>query len=610
MPTPVSYSELTGVTPSNDSLREVVASFKRSSTFFLLAAFNMMLSLYEGDSEKHKHLQGFLIRNLIKDELFQPVHHAAALDSGQPRPVFHRRQMLMLMKQLLLEASDTGSNDPNEEGEGGAKYLLGDACLMLNDLLFTPEQAERLKDKGGAGERERIHDELMTQWLPQFELENPPDEGLAVARSDEYVNLFEKDHSRFRFANGQSLDERFKQLTGIGLRRYLWLLLGTYALCLELRDLTHNDLNQNMARLNFGKAQVFSKMDVTQEESRAFFERIVADLSGLVEAVERDASTSRMPQFDFTAFRSYPLVHNSDQKQNYTCIDFSFLVEKMGAGVYHTILGSLPQGDPDRSRFQIYWGEIFERYINERLRETFPPLSQRFYRSTYFDRPWAKKKEEEAFDGVLDYGDALVVLEYKGGYLSLDARYGGRAEKLLADIALKIGEGKGIKQLARGIERLFNADASARDTFSELDETHSSRVNQFRNEDARRVKKVYPVIVVQDLALALGFANRRLKLQFADKIAECNLRPDVSVRPLLLLTVEDLEVLMPHLGEITLTDVLDEYAREVHEPLSTFHGIFQAYLRRHGIEPRPNEWSKKRFEEIANAIKELFIDKS
>ena len=118
------------------------------------------------------------------------------------------------------------------------------------------------------------------------------------------------------------------------------------------------------------------------------------------------------------------------------------------------------------------------------------------------------------------------------------------------------------------------------------------------------------MIIVQDLSLALGFMNRRLKQQFAAKIAECNIRPDLHVRPLLLLTIEDLEVLMPHLGEITLTDILDEYARDVHEPLSTFNGIFQDYLIRHGIEQRPNEWSKKRFEEVVGAIKEQFVDES
>jgi hypothetical protein len=450
----------------------------------------------------------------------------------------------------------------------------------------------------------------MTQWLPPFELAHPPDEGLAVARSDEYVNLFDRDLNRFRFTNGQSLEERFKNLTGIGLRRYLWLLLGAYALCLDLRDLTHDDLNSNMARLNFDKALVFSKMNVTPDEAHAFFERIVSDITGLKEGVEGDAQTSRMPQYDFTTFRSYPLVHNSVKKLNYTCLDFSFLIEKMGAGVYHTVFGSLPAEDPDRSRFQIYWGEIFERYINDRLREAFPDLSQGFYTSSFFDKPWSKKKEEEAFDGVLDYGDALVVMEYKGGYLSLDAKYSGVAEKLLADIAKKVGESKSIKQLARGIERLFNNDGSARDTFSELDEARRQRVRQFGSEDAERVKKVYPVIVVQDLALGLGFVNRRLRQQFSAKIAQSNLRPDVHVRPLSLLTIEDLEVLIPHLGELSLTDVLDEYARDVHEPRSTFHGIFQKYLRGRGIKPLVNRWSQRRFGEVVSAIKEQFIDKS
>ena len=134
------------------------------------------------------------------------------------------------------------------------------------------------------------------------------------------------------------------------------------------------------------------------------------------------------------------------------------------------------------------------------MREAFPRLSQRFYASTFFDRPGAKKKEEEAFDGALDYGDALVVLEYKGGYLSLDAKQGGSAEKLLAGIARKIGEGKGIRQLARGIERLFHPEADARDTFSGLDEARGRRVSQFRSEDVSRVRKVYPELEVPALS--------------------------------------------------------------------------------------------------------------
>ena len=160
------------------------------------------------------------------------------------------------MKLVLLEAPEDGDNNPNEEGEGGVKYKVGDACLMLNDLLLHPEQAERLKDKGGEGERERIYDELMTKWLPPFELAKPPDEGLAVARRDEDADLFDEYTPRFRFADGQSLDQRFKQLTGIGLRRYLWLLREVYTLRDELRELTDDDLNENMARLNFEKVKI------------------------------------------------------------------------------------------------------------------------------------------------------------------------------------------------------------------------------------------------------------------------------------------------------------------------------------------------------------------
>src|SRR5205085_11858458 len=138
-----------------------------------LAMWDFMISLSEGDAAKYKYLQGFFIHNLIRQDLQAQVLHKAALDSDAPRPVFGRWQLLALMKKVLLETTDDGDKDPRTDD--AARRVLGDACLMLNDLLFPEEQMERLKDSGGTEERERIHDELMTQWLFQIELAHPPD---------------------------------------------------------------------------------------------------------------------------------------------------------------------------------------------------------------------------------------------------------------------------------------------------------------------------------------------------------------------------------------------------------------------------------------------------
>jgi hypothetical protein len=150
---PVSYSEIHGNKPTDDQFRQLISSFKTYPTILSLAMWNLMLSLYEKDFDKYIYLQGFFIDNLIREDLQERVMLAAALESASPRPVFSRWQFLALMKRVILEPTNDGVTDPR--GDNEARRTLGDACLMLNNLIFSEEQEERLKDSG-TDERVRI----------------------------------------------------------------------------------------------------------------------------------------------------------------------------------------------------------------------------------------------------------------------------------------------------------------------------------------------------------------------------------------------------------------------------------------------------------------------
>jgi len=78
--------------------------------------------------------------------------------------------------------------------------------------------------------------------------------------------------------------------------------------------------------------------------------------------------------------------------------------------------------------------------------------------------------------------------------------------------------------------------------------------------------------------------------------------PLVQVRPLSVLTIENLEDVLAHLSDLSLPDVLDEYATAENIPLSTFDAIFRAYLRRHGIDQQRHGWSVKKGEAFLNSI--------
>jgi hypothetical protein len=599
---PISYSEIYGHKPTDRQLNDLISTFTREPTFISLCMWDLMFSLFEGDAEKYKYLQEFFIANLIRQSRQQQVLQLSALASDQPRPVFGRWQLLALMKKVLLETSNTGKKDPRNDDE--ARRSLGDACLMLNDLLFTEEQIARLEPREGAQERERIHDELMTQWFFQFELYYVPDVYQAVARNDEYFNIFEQRAAELKFADKRTLPQRFLGLTGLGIRQYLRLYFSIYVLHSILQDKHPAEINADPSIINFAKETIFSLLELDSTERNVFFEKVLVDLPRLLEGVKRDIGSHRAWQFDFTTFRNFPLVYNSEDKRGFTCIAFPFLIEKLASGVYHTILNSWIEGDTERANFQGYWGKVFEQYVNDRLREEYPILTNRLHTNPYFHKK--RNSSIEVSDAIINYGDSLVLLEHKGGYLSIDEKYSDDAEKLLSGVSEKFGLNKAVNQLTRSIGLLFDENVNESDTFSERGEQRR-RINIFPREELRRICKVYPVLVVQDFSMAIGFMNRRLRLQFAQKMQEYNLHLNIRVRPLSVLTIENLENALEHLGEITLTDILDEYSSEQHQPLSTFNGILDKYLIARGLdEKRRYNWSVQRCEEFLNSILERF----
>lgn len=345
-------------------------------------------------------------------------------------------------------------------------------------------------------------------------------------------------------------------------------------------------------------------MTLTSEEQTVFFDRILTDLEAIAEGMARDAASARQWQFDFTTFRNQPLVYNSDSRRGFTGIAFPFLTEKLASGVYHTILNSWPEKAPDRALFQGYWGKVFEQFANDRLRDEYPPsqLANQLYTNPYFEERRSDGLTEVC-DSVIDYGDTLILLEHKGGYLSLDEKYSGDVFKLLAGVEAKFG--KAIRQLSRATERLFHADDARRRAFSHLNKD-GSRGPGLTVEELKRVRIVYPVVVVQDFAMTIGFMNRRLRMQLNEAVGNLPLDSKVNVRPLTLLTIENLEDLLEHLRELRLTDVLDEYARHENSPLSTFEEIFRALLSARNILQRRNAWSAARGEQFVSSIMEHF----
>lgn len=136
----------------------------------MLCMLNTLLSFYAHDVKKATEVQEILCKSFIEQDLIRRLEQRFGPESMLERPVFHRQQLLALLKQVLIDSSDDGERDPNPNKNISERHELGRACLLMNNLLFTKDQEERLVKGDGVDENERIHGELFAQWLPTSEL--------------------------------------------------------------------------------------------------------------------------------------------------------------------------------------------------------------------------------------------------------------------------------------------------------------------------------------------------------------------------------------------------------------------------------------------------------
>ena len=343
---------------------------------------------------------------------------------------------------------------------------------------------------------------------------------------------------------------------------------------------------------------MFANINVANDEIISFFRSTAAELTDLGTEVQPPSKEGDIRFInDLTAFRRHPLVYTRQEKDFAALLDFHFLGEKLSQGLYHTVLDCLDGEEPDRTEFlRRYWGEVFEIYINDRMRDVFPIKSRQFFCSPSFDFD----KGFQAFDGALVLGSDLIVIEYKGKYLTLDAKYEGDKSILRRRLEEKFG--KGVEQLTRNIEMVFHLDESNRRTFSEY--LAGQPINTFDHKRIKRVRRVYPIIVVQDCSLQLGFANWNLRDALSAEVEKRPISPAL-VRPLTIMTAEDLESVLTYRKEVPLQNILEYHARKL-EPIYSFKFLLNKYLALRGVRRRPNPGIQERIEDIITTMRAMF----
>jgi hypothetical protein len=521
----VTYSEITGCIPSEAEIEKLLQPLDARKVLFLLSRMNMHFRLASASEETTFEravgkAQEFLFQNFTDEDLFEQIKEALKITKTHERALFHPLQMLNVMRLALKYCQGVDASDHVTEDQ---RYTVGRCCLMMNDLLSSVEDQRKLFT--GSSNTQKA--ELMTQLLPAFEVNNPGNLSHLLQRSLGTFNFLFSDAGTksdvLARSGGYDIVQRFQDLTGISLERWVALLFCCIAYYNQYGGEDGSDQDYKYLWID---PRVFRGPSKISEADLDTILTLIAKPIEDFTAVFAQPSVLRQ-SIDITASKFHPLVKIGFL---YICSDFGFLTEKLFAGAYWAIHDR--EGHKGRTQLAIAWGILFERYVNWWGQGRTFHKAMTFYPFPVWDsRQSAKRKrrqgpEEEAFDAVILHDGRFVALEYKGGFLSLEAKYSLNKRFLLRDLNKKIA--KGCRQLARNIGELYAIVPGRK--LKEIPTEH--------------VTRVIPMIVVQDQALRSLGINWWINRQFQRAMRRAVLRPEVTVEPVTLIHISEFETMI------------------------------------------------------------------
>ncbi|NUQ27721.1 MAG: hypothetical protein HOQ35_04290 [Acidobacteriaceae bacterium] len=503
------FEDLFDHKPTMDELVSLLRGIPLRHAMYRLTSLNQCLRVVMQDRlQDSGKLQEKMLAMHLDDECLARLKVRFPNARCDERPIILPEGLLNVMRIVI--AGGDPEPFPVDEDDERIRYLIGRACLMVNSLLVSAEQAQALQ--AGTKNDQRI--ELMTQWLSSFELANPPRAEHLIPRLEiMYRILLRAPVVKARIAErtgGFDLEGEFASRLGITLEHWLFIVFTLYAYFLNIGSALEPDPNYMMITPSILRGD----SAISQEE----LERVLAIIAAAPQILKEKMVSVRGTdaRYDFVEFRSTPLVALEDNKLVPT--DLTFMLEKCHTGVQWALHDALPM----KLRQSLFnaWGALFEEYVHWLLggMKTDPSV-------VYFPAPKWKKNGNESFDGIVLKGGVMIAAEYKGGFVARNARYSGDSSIFLADLDKKMTIG--CQQLADKIGSAFAVEETDRWELTDM--------------DTATVRAVLPVLVLQDHILRVPFLNWYLNQQFQRFFAEKKIRPGVVVRSLTVILIDDLE---------------------------------------------------------------------
>ena len=573
---PVIVAKDIGYTTSTEKLTQIVGKFNYKNVLVNLARINLFLQRIEDLADEE----------ILKQAFCPPFWLATieALRRLQGRPIFNRQSTL----RLLIESAR--ASDPS------SIYTLGRAAAR-NDLAKCYLIANGLLDEGGSGSEtndEEISKGIIADSIPiiEYAINTSPayrTKFLTVRSAEFLCRLIETEDTRLEIDANQT----FQQATGLTLQDYQHLVFSILAVYWSYspQEIIRQDPSTD-GSLFFNPSSVPDLAPLYDK----FLRRDCVSIDELKERAENFPSCKN----EFRLWRRYPLVE-VDENQ-ILCIDLSFLLEKLQTGVFWVIRDQLEkQRRGDGQKIIALWGDIFEDYTASIIKRAIgcqEPRVENYVIAPKYDQG----QEGECTDVIIHGDDTLILLECKAPLLRGESKFSGDFDTLYAELKDKIIEGerpgkaRGVKQLCNAIQSLFHSDESQR--------------RSIKGINISNLKKIYPVLVLSDRMFSVLCMNWFLNLEFQRLMRDTLRETDLDIKPLAVLTIEDLESLEPFLSHVPFHVHLDEWMQWQASVRNNNKLPFSAYLYSLLMENSPeNTFYDRKFNEIHADIMTYFTER-
>lgn len=511
----VSYSKLfPKVTPSFKYFKNQLEKLDLVETVLVLSKLNLLMSgrKYVANQSFQQYLYKYFLNDYHREKILSLLKR-----EGDIYFLFHRHQLLFLLKNIFLYSKRLpGINFKIPT----VMERFGKCALLANDFLGPLGiKNEDLKNSGKEEKREVLWKEL----LPSYEISIPSSLMFDIGR----IRLFFKKilPKLYEDKTYIDIDKKFQGYSGFSLDDFMFIIFAILVLYMIRRD----EIISNPQAIFIDVENFTRHSDISSENVLKLLNLISIPIEHYKNEILKSKDVDL--NYGFLPFKKYPLARIYEGK--YLCLDFNFLLDKISNGIFWLINDKLPSSE--REKFHTFWGKIFESYLIYFFEETKLLKKDRFIPKPLFD-----SSENEVADSILNFGEDLVLFEYKFTILTQKAKYSSSKNELIDEIKIKFeknqkGEWKGYGQLANNINKLLSKD------------------NRFTCKyiNKKKIKRIYPVLITYEHIFNAPFTNYFLNKYFENLINFSSINGHIEIKPLVVFTVEDFEAAQPFLNDFS-----------------------------------------------------------